>query len=84
MLSHLPMTDPNWHMMLLLISTPTAIAGDARVKSVIYINNQLPIHRFATITTNTPLVLGVSVALPHPHPLFTSYLPPEHQAKPKR
>lgn len=49
------------------------------MKSVIYVNNQLPSYCFSAIETNTALVAGITVALPSPHPplhLLSAYLPP--------
>lgn len=56
-----------------------SLTGDTRVKSVIYINNQLPSHSFSPISTNSPLIAGVTLALPSPHPplhLLSAYIPP--------
>lgn len=81
MFSHLPMTDPNWHMMTPLMTNPPSLTGDACIKSVIYINNQLPSHSFAAVETNTPLIAGITVSLPLPHPplhILSAYLPPKH------
>lgn len=77
--SQLPKTDPNWHMMPPLMPNPNFVGDDARVKSVIYVNNQLPSYCFSAIETNTALVAGITVALPSPHPplhLLSAYLPP--------
>lgn len=73
--SHLPMTDPNWHMSPPLMTTSPSMTGGTRVKCVIYVNNQLPTHRFSPIKTDSPLIAGVTVALPSPHPPCTSYQP---------
>lgn len=77
--SHLPMSDPNWHLMPPLMTNPPSLTGNTRIKSVIYVNNQLPSHSIAPILTNSPLIAGITLALPFPHPsihLFLAYLPP--------
>lgn len=77
--SHLPTSDPNWHMMPPLMNPTANPVGDARIKSVIHINNQLPTYSFKLITTNSPLIAAISLAPPAHHPpiqLISAYLPP--------
>lgn len=77
--SHLSMTDPNWHMMAPLMNSTPTLTGDARIKSVIYVNNQLPSYSINPIPTDSPLISVILLALPLPHPplnLISAYLPP--------
>lgn len=73
------MTDPNWHMVPPLMTLPPSLKGYTQVKSVIYVNNQLPSHSFAAIKTDSPMIAEITIALPLPHlplHLLSAYLPP--------
>lgn len=77
------MTDPSWNMMPPLTPAAPTLTGDARVKSVIYVNNQLPSHRVSPVITNSPLISAISIALQSPPPLHlvSAYLPPGQAQK---
>lgn len=80
----MPKTDPNWHMMPPLINMNPSVTGDSRIKSVVYINNQLPIHSFSPISTDSPLISGITLALPPHTPLSTSFPYTSRQATPNK
>ena len=71
--SQLPKSDPNWHMMPPLMPHPSLTTDNARVKSVVYVNNQIPRYCFAAIETNPPVALPLP---PPPPPLSLSAVGP--------
>lgn len=77
--SHKAVTDPYWHAIEPLTDHDLAREDDARIKSIIYVNTNLPSFSFSPVLTNSFNIAGVKLFLPNPHPpiyLFSVYLPP--------
>lgn len=82
--AHKAVTDPNWHVIAPSSNLTSDHQDDSRIRSVIYVNSNLPTYSFAPIVTNSLHIAGVKLTLPHPHPplhLISAYLPPGQAAK---
>lgn len=73
------MKDPNWYSIEPITSQPSSHTDDKQIRSVIYVNNNLPSFSFSPILTNSRNLAGVKLSLSRPHPpisFISAYIPP--------